>query len=33
MDRKNALQCHHDQETCKFAGKFKSMLGLHLVSC
>jgi hypothetical protein len=23
---------HHDQETCKFAGNFKGIEGLHLVS-
>jgi hypothetical protein len=29
----NALKFHHDQETCKSAGKFKSIEGLYLVSC
>jgi len=29
----NALQFHHEQETCKFAGKFNGIEGLYLVSC
>jgi len=28
----NALQFHHDQETCKFAGNVNGIAGLHLVS-
>jgi hypothetical protein len=28
----NALQFHHDQKTCKFAGKVKDNTGLYLVS-
>ncbi len=29
----NALQIHHDQETCKSAGKLDGIAGFHLVSC
>ena len=33
LPQENALQFHHEHETCKFAGKFNGIEGLHLVSC